>query len=186
MEHQQAQTTQPVQAQPTTGKGLAIASLVLGIIAFLTGLIYLGAVLGILAVIFGILALKKRQGRGMAIAGIITGALGILGTIAAIIIVILAVPALQQNARDTSRKNQVGLTVSEIQNFQANNQGQLPDPQEVSKSFETASLTVSATGEPTTEAMLYRTGTSCDGTVEARAFSVTVKLESGQLYCQGS
>lgn len=182
MEQQQAQSA-PTQA--ATGKGLAIASLVFGIIAFLTGLIYVGGVLGLLAVVFGIIALKKRQGRGMAIAGIITGALGILGTIAAIILVTLALPVLQQQQRDTSRKNQVAMTVSEIQRYQTNNQGNLPDPEEVSNSFETASLKVAASGEPTTDTMIYLVGQSC-GESEAQAFSVTVKLENGQLYCQGS
>lgn len=183
MENQQVQTA---PAPVAKSKGLAVASLVLGILAFLTGLIYLGAILGILAVIFGIIALKKRQPKGLAITGIVTGALGIMGTIVAITLVMLALPVLQQQQRDTSRKNQVALTVAQITQYQSENQGKLPDPEQLSTSFETATLKVAAHGEPTTDTMVYKTGASCDGTVEELAYSVTVKLENGQLYCQGS
>ena len=181
MENQQVQTAPAVKS-----KGMAVASLVLGIVALLTGLIYLGAILGILAVIFGIIALKKRQPQGLAITGIVTGVLGILGTLVAITLVMIALPVLQQQQRDTSRKNQVALTVSEIKKFQDANRGILPDPVDINHSFQTATLKVGIVGEPTTDTMIYKTGASCDGTVESRAFSVTVKLENGQIYCQGS
>lgn len=183
MENQQASAG---QAQINPGKGMAIASLVLGIVAVLTGLIYLGAVLGILAIIFGIIALKRKAGKGMAIAGIVTGSIGILGTILAIALVIIAVPALQRNARDTERRTQVMQTVTEIQTYRTNNQGQLPDPKEFSDSFKTRSLDVSASGEPTTDTMVYDTGTSCYDTQRAGAFRVRVLLENGEVYCQGS
>ena len=59
-------------------KGLAVAALVLGILAFLTSIV--GIVLAILAVIFGALALKRIReepelygGRKMAIAGLVLG-----------------------------------------------------------------------------------------------------------------
>lgn len=70
----------------TTGKtsGFAIASLVLGIFAVLIGWIpFLGWPFIILALVFGIKALGKikkenLQGRGMAIAGIVLGSVGLL------------------------------------------------------------------------------------------------------------
>lgn len=184
MENQQTQPAQPIQSQP--GKGLAVASMVLGIVAVLTGLIYLGAVLGILAIIFGVIALKKKAGKGMAIAGIITGSLGILGTIIAISLVLIAVPALQRSARDTDRKNQLGLIVSEIQNYQANNQGALPDPNELSETVKTGKLDISANGEPATDVAVYKVGEDCEGVMRSRVFKVSVKLENGQIYCHGS
>jgi hypothetical protein len=65
--------------------GLAIASMVLGIISLIP---LAGVLLGILSIIFGIVSLgsiKKQQirGRGFAITGIILGILGILFTIVA-------------------------------------------------------------------------------------------------------
>ncbi len=74
-------------AQPTTTNGFAVASLVLGIAVLCTGIIG-----GILAVIFGNLALSRiaesagrQRGRGLAIAGIVLGWIGIgLTAIAAI------------------------------------------------------------------------------------------------------
>jgi hypothetical protein len=58
----------------STYNDLAIASLVLGILS-LTGM---GPLTGIPAIITGWLALKKPGGRGMAIAGIVTGGVSIL------------------------------------------------------------------------------------------------------------
>lgn len=62
-------------------KGLCIASMVLGIISIVLFCIwYIPVPCAILAIIFGILGMKSSF-KGMAIAGIITGALGILFTI---------------------------------------------------------------------------------------------------------
>lgn len=69
----------PAQPAPGTGKGAAAAALGLGIAAFLTGWIpLLGLGLGIAAVILGIIAIRRRQSKGMAIAGIVVGAIGLL------------------------------------------------------------------------------------------------------------
>ncbi len=65
--------------QPQGGKGMAIASLVLGIVAAVNicCCTYVGIICGTIAIILGIITLKKNgEGRGMAIAGIICGAIG--------------------------------------------------------------------------------------------------------------
>ena len=68
------------------GNGLAIASLVCGII----GLLIFGVILGPLAAIFGGIALSRANrgasGKGMAIAGLV---LGLIATILAIILIAL-------------------------------------------------------------------------------------------------
>ena len=67
------------QPQQTGGKGIAIASLVLGIIGLVLFCACGSFVLGPIAIILGIVVLvSKRNGRGMAIAGVITGSLGII------------------------------------------------------------------------------------------------------------
>ncbi len=63
--------------------GMGTAALVLGIIGLVLALVVLGGLLGIVAVILGIVALGRvRRGeannRGVAIAGIVTGALAIV------------------------------------------------------------------------------------------------------------
>lgn len=72
----------PVPARP--GKGVAIASLVLGILALLTGWIVVGSLFGIAAIVLGILGLRNARrgadGRVMSIIGIVLGVLGILST----------------------------------------------------------------------------------------------------------
>lgn len=67
-------------------KGLAVASLVLGIIGILTSFLLFGALLGLVALILGFVALGKvkrgeADGRGLAIGGIVTGVLAMLLTL---------------------------------------------------------------------------------------------------------
>lgn len=64
------------------GKGLAIASLVLGILAIVNSFIpflnVVSYIFAILAVIFGIIGIVKKTGRGMAIAGLVMGILSFI------------------------------------------------------------------------------------------------------------
>lgn len=75
---------QPYQVPPPND-GFAITSMVLGIIAVLT--CYFGIILGTVAVIFGHISLGKMKrdpnigGKGMAIAGLATGYVGIAASI---------------------------------------------------------------------------------------------------------
>jgi hypothetical protein len=67
----------PAPVGPTNG--LAIAALIVGIIAVITGWIpFWGVLVGGAAVVLGILGLRKINGKGMAIAGLVTGGLGAL------------------------------------------------------------------------------------------------------------
>ena len=83
----------PIYYSPPLPKGLAIASLVLGV-GGLPVLGVFGSIAGVLAVIFGAIALKKCRngtgsGRGMAIAGIITGAVTVLFSASMIVFMIV-------------------------------------------------------------------------------------------------
>lgn len=69
------------------GTGLGVASMVCGICSILiicavfTGaviLAYLAPVLGIVAIVLGIVQIVKNESKGMAVAGIVCGAIGIL------------------------------------------------------------------------------------------------------------
>ena len=102
------QPPQPPQPPPPGGgfgapqgtgqtNGLAVAGMVTGIcsIGFCWSP-FLGAVLGIVGVVLGFVGLGKANqmggtGRGMAIAGIVTGAIGILVSIVIFIIALQAV-----------------------------------------------------------------------------------------------
>lgn len=80
----------PAQATAQQSNGMAVASLVLGIVAVVSGIIpflfVLGPVLGVLAIIFGFIGIGKANqtgvGKGMAIAGLV---LGIVGTVLGIL-----------------------------------------------------------------------------------------------------
>ncbi len=65
---------QPVYNQPESGKGFAVASLVLGIVSFLC----CAVIAGPLSIIFGFVAKSKGSRSGMATAGIICGIIALV------------------------------------------------------------------------------------------------------------
>lgn len=81
------------------GKGLGIASMVCGIVAlafcwaiYVGITIYVDIVCGIVALVLGIVALaKKAEGKGMSIAGVITGAVGLVISVAILIFAFISV-----------------------------------------------------------------------------------------------
>lgn len=79
--HAESATPHNTPGGAAGNNGAAIASLILGIFAFLFGWFFLGFLLGAGAIVFGIIGLKKPGGKGMSIAGIITGAIGALSAL---------------------------------------------------------------------------------------------------------
>ena len=70
----------PPYAQPTNG--LAIASMVLGIVALFTfWMPLLGWIPAIVGLVLGVVALQRPQGRGMAIAGVVCSGLAMLSKV---------------------------------------------------------------------------------------------------------
>lgn len=83
------------QPQPEQSKGMAITALILGILTVVFSLIPIIAVpLGVVAVILGVMSLRKNIGKGMSIAGITTGAVGVLISLAVFIFTFMALQAL--------------------------------------------------------------------------------------------
>ena len=68
---------------------MGIASLICGLVGFFC----CGVILGPAAIILGILQLKKQSGKGLAIAGIVTGAISTLLYVVMIIIYVIAIAA---------------------------------------------------------------------------------------------
>ncbi len=88
----------PPAGAPAATNGIAIAGMICGIVSILSAFLIalLGLITGILAVVFGVLGRNKAlqsggMGMGQATAGIATGAVGILLSIIAYIIVFNAV-----------------------------------------------------------------------------------------------
>lgn len=72
-------TTLTAPGGPPPSRGLGIAALVVGIIAFLLGLVpWLGLILAIAAVAIGIAALVKKQPLGLALTGLILGGIALI------------------------------------------------------------------------------------------------------------
>jgi len=86
----------PSQAAPV----MAIISLVLGVLAIVSGWFIVGGLLGIGAIVLGALGLRQSRqlgkGKGMSIAGIITGGVGIIVAIIATILFVLGQQTLQE------------------------------------------------------------------------------------------
>jgi len=84
-----------------TGSGMAIAALVLGLLSLPATFTVIGGILlGLLAIIFGVIAVRRFNrgqggGKGMAIAGIVTGALGL---VLSIILIAVGVSLLNSSA----------------------------------------------------------------------------------------
>lgn len=80
--HEQAYA-QMYGEKPRTG--MAIASLVLGILALLTCwfpiVSYAAVVMALLAVIFGVVGVRRTSGRGMAIAGLVLGGIALVAAV---------------------------------------------------------------------------------------------------------
>ena len=88
------ETTTPIvqpQTSPAATNGLAIASMIVGIVAFISGwLPFWGLLAGAAAIVLGILALKKPTGKGFSITGIITGGLAVLSSLVSTLFFIIA------------------------------------------------------------------------------------------------
>lgn len=74
---------QPGPQRPQPGpKGLALAALLVGIGAFLFGLVpVFGAIVGIVAVVLAGVALRAKQPKGLAVTGLVLGAVAVLSSI---------------------------------------------------------------------------------------------------------
>lgn len=80
----------PPVSPSNSGDGMAVASLILGILSLVTCcVIYISLIFSILALVLGIVAKSKGAG-GMAVAGIVLGSLGAVLSIALTLLVILS------------------------------------------------------------------------------------------------
>lgn len=109
MEPAQQPVTTP-SPQPKVAGGLAIAALVVGIVAFLSGWAPVwGLLVGAAALVLGIVALNKKQSKVMSIFGIVLGSLAIISSILATLFWGAVFNAAQHaKTSDTTSTNQNG------------------------------------------------------------------------------
>jgi len=106
--------------------------------------------------------IKKRKGEGFTIIEVLI-VLAIAGLI--LLIVFLAVPALQRNARNTQRKNDASAVLGSVQEYADNNGGGLPSVVTVDTTTNTAYMCSSspcaaANGTPAKVGFFNATATS--------------------------
>lgn len=142
----------------------------------------------------------KRNEQGFTIIEVVL-VLAIAGLI--FLMVFLALPALQRGQRDTQRRDDMSRFISQIQNFQANNAGDVPTAAEI-PTFVSSYMTVDgdAWADPTTGSVYTSTTTdpdvgefqygisqTCDGenfsavVGGARKVAVRTKLEGAGFAC---
>ena len=101
----------PPLPPPLPKLGLAIASLVLGILALVLSLVLVGGLLGVVGLILGIVHVKGKRGpNGMAWAGISLAVLGILAT--------LSVSALYYRGYQQFKKTMAAMNGSPVEEWQ--------------------------------------------------------------------
>ena len=100
--------------------GLAITSMVLGIVGIVTACVWVGVLIGLVGLIFGIVALvqiRKRPdvlgGTGMAVAGIITGSLATLMVVLLLVGVFIFLPTFGR-AREIANRSVCGANMKGI------------------------------------------------------------------------
>lgn len=128
---------------PATGQrnGLALASMILGIvavtIAWMPFIVVVGAVCALLAVVFGVIALvranRSATGRGFAVAGLITGALGALLCVVGVMFSFAVVRAVDRY--DNPAANEVTVTSCEIDGSTARAIGRIENLDDVEADF---------------------------------------------------
>lgn len=138
--------------------------------------------------------LKQSNAKGFTIIEVMI-VLAIAGLI--LLIVLLAIPALQRNSRNTQIKNDASALVGAISTFASDNDGAIPD--DISAADGTVTLkkgtTItgtakiqagtdisSATAEPTTAPdsgnLVYVLGVTCEGNTSTRSISIYYSTES--------
>lgn len=183
-------TPQPATQQPeaTPKKGLAVTSMILGIVGFIIALAwFLSIPTSIVAIVLGIVYLVKTKalkgGKGMAITGIILGCIGLILALFLSLITFIALPALQTGQRDTVRKNDLSLLSSQISLYQSDNRGALPEVSYIDTNDLGEVVEVAASGTPTETVAVYEIGVDCEDTPSEGSYNLKIKLESGSDYC---
>jgi prepilin-type N-terminal cleavage/methylation domain-containing protein len=152
-------------------------------------------------------AINKSKSRGFTIIEVVL-VLAIAGLI--FLMVFLALPALQRSQRDTQRKNDIARFMSQLVNYQSNNQGTVPTTQAALTAFVTGYLTnnsqtfndpstngtytttyVASTGTAASTnlgTISYYTTARCSGGAQvagtsAGQIAVVTPLEQGGSYC---
>lgn len=151
--------------------------------------------------------MSKTNQKGFTIIEVVL-VLAIAGLI--FLMVFIALPALQRSQRDSQRRQDVSKVMAQIQSYQTNNRGNIPNSYTVLNSAAFANnylkrdqgefndpqtgnayQFVAGTQQPTTATISYIVGQKCDGenfttgdTLGNRVAAIRIKLEGSGFFCQ--
>ena len=136
---------QPAPAPQPEKRGLAIAALVVGIIAFLSALAPVwGLLVGLVAIILGVLALRARQHKVMSTVGIVGGGIAAVVSLVVTIIAVASIGAVSQGVQEAVASAEATAPVGQPAQSDSGQQGQ-PDQQQSTVVYEVESDGAQAT-----------------------------------------
>lgn len=95
--------------------GMGVTAMSIGIIAVLTSLVpFLAIIFGVAAIIVGIIALRKNEGKGFGVAGIVTGGVGLVVSLAIGIFTIWVVNALSTEVEHATIDSDISNVLSDL------------------------------------------------------------------------
>lgn len=169
----QPDTNYAALPQPNKTNGMAIAGLVL---AFIIPL--LGFILSIISL--GQIKKRGEGGRGLAIAGIVISSLFMIFTVFAFLSILLAVPKMQQNARNTQAQVEVSSLHAQLEAFYDANKF-YPASLEELKVSNPEDLS-----PPSQSSSTYNYEPGPDGCVQCKTYTLSTVLEDGTTYSKSS
>jgi hypothetical protein len=87
---------------PTKVNGLAVASIIIGVIAILTGLFVLGGLIGLIGLVLGLMSLKETGGKKPGLIGVALNAVAILLALIAVIFGVRLFDIVRDSSKDAS------------------------------------------------------------------------------------
>jgi hypothetical protein len=174
------------QTKQPTNQDRAIASLVTGIIAMFSFLFwFFGILFGALAVGFGIAAIRGKQDKGRAIAGIVTGASGIVMSIAVAVLLAVVVPKDTTSQADQNRTDDANNIALQISNVVSSKNNVTVTTKNLSTGGFKVIRSIHSSGQPTKTTALVESGENCDGIKNPQDYAVKVLMDDNSEYCTG-
>ena len=163
--------------------GRAVVALVLGILSIVASITILGGiVIGAIALYLGSSANKAHK-TTYATVGTVLGGLGVGLSIFWFLVILLAVPTIQRNARNMQRKASAHAVVARITEYQTTHNGVLPSIEEVDVTELSGLKSVANAGDATTDKAIYIQGKNCADQLNEKSFSLRFVLEPNSATC---
>ncbi|MDB5183566.1 MAG: integral rane protein [Candidatus Saccharibacteria bacterium] len=166
----------------------ATVSLIFGVVSMFSFLFwFFGILFGVLAIGFGVGAIRAKQDMGRSVAGIVTGASGVLMALAITLLFAVVTPKDTESQTDKNRTDDANNIALQISNIIANHRSgnAIITPKDISLGGFKVIKAVASTGKPTKTQALLEAGENCDGIKKPNDYAVKVLMDNSSEYCTG-